>query len=75
MNQKMAIVVVIAMIGVLSTLQAQPPQTDGDIRLNVIVSSTGNLRNDGKGTYSQAKTTSQGGSIQHAGLTCRSTSV
>jgi hypothetical protein len=51
MNQEMAIVVVMAIVGVSSTLQARPPQTDREIRLNVVVSSTGNLRNDGKGTY------------------------
>lgn len=50
-NRIMAIAVGMAMIGVLSTLQAQPSQTDREIRLNVVVSSTGNLRNDGKGIY------------------------
>ena len=51
MYRKMAIVLVVLMIGVLSTLQARLPQTAREIRLNVVVSSTGNLRNDGKGTY------------------------
>jgi hypothetical protein len=50
-NRKMAIVFGMAMIGILSTLQAQPPQTDCDIRLNAEVSASGNLTNDGKGTY------------------------
>lgn len=51
----MALVVVITMIGIICTLQAQTPQTECDIRFNVVVSSTGNLRNDGKGTYYTGK--------------------
>lgn len=50
-NRKMAIFFGMAMIGILCTLQAQPPQTDCDIRLNAAVSASGNLSNDGKGTY------------------------
>ena len=52
---KMAFVLAMAMMGVLFTLQAQPLQTDREIRLNVVVGSTGNLRNDGKGTYYTGK--------------------
>lgn len=48
---RMAFGVAVTMIAALYTLQAQPSQTDREVRLNVVVSSTGNLRNDGKGTY------------------------
>jgi len=55
MNRKMTSVVFMVMIGVFCTLKAQTPQTDRDIRLNVVVSSIGNLRNDGNGTYYTGK--------------------
>jgi len=55
MKPNMALAVAASMISILSTVQAQPPQVDGDIRLNVLVSSTGNLRNDGNGTYRTGK--------------------
>jgi hypothetical protein len=48
---RMIAVVVITNFGVLISSQAQSPQKDCDIRMNAIVSSEGNLRNDGKGTY------------------------
>lgn len=51
MKRNMALAVAEPMTSTLSTVQASPLQTIGDIRLNVVVSATGNLRNDGKGTY------------------------
>ena len=50
-NRKLAIVLIMAMISFMCDLQAQPPKTDCDIRLNATVSASGNLSNDGKGTY------------------------
>src|SRR4051812_45206894 len=51
MNRNMALAVAAPLLSLLSTAPARPPQPDGDIRLNVVVGSTGNLRNDGKGAY------------------------
>lgn len=51
MNRNMALAVAAPLLSLLSTAPARPPQSDGDIRLNVVVGSTGNLRNDGKGAY------------------------
>jgi hypothetical protein len=47
MNWRVAIVVIIFVSGV----QAQAPQRETDVRLNVEVSATGNLTSDGKGEY------------------------
>lgn len=49
--RNMAIAVAVPTIAVLFVVPELPAQTDNDIRLNVVVSSTGNLRNDGKGAY------------------------
>lgn len=54
MTAKMAAYVLVAIVDLLCSLQ-QPPQMNGDVRLNVIVSADGNLRNDGKGIYSTGK--------------------
>ena len=51
MKRNTTIAVFVATIIVLLVVPGLPAQTDNDIRLNVVVSSTGNLRNDGKGTY------------------------
>ena len=54
-NRKLAIVLIMAMISFMYDLQAQPAKTDCDIRLNAAVSASGNLSNDGKGTYYTGK--------------------
>jgi hypothetical protein len=54
-NQKLAIVLFMAMICVMCNLQAQTLQKECDIRLNATVSSSGNLSNDGKGAYYTGK--------------------
>ena len=54
-NRKLAIVLIVTMICFMYDLQAQPPNTDCDIRLNAVVSESGNLCNDGKGTYYTGK--------------------
>lgn len=54
-NRKMANVFAMAMIVFLCPLQAQPQQKECDIRMNAVVSSSGNLSNDGKGTYYTCK--------------------
>jgi hypothetical protein len=51
MRGKIAIAVALPIISTVSAAQPAPQQTDREMRLNVVVSSNGNLRNDGKGTY------------------------
>lgn len=54
-NQKLALVFFMTMTSVMCKLHAQAQQKECDIRLNATVSSTGNLTNDGKGTYYTGK--------------------
>lgn len=54
-NKKLSLVIFMSIIGVMCKLQAQPQQQECDIRLNAVVSSSGNLTNDGKGTYYTGK--------------------
>ena len=55
MRMKIAIAVALPIITTASCThlapRPAPQQTDREMRLNVVVRSTGNLRNDGKGTY------------------------
>lgn len=51
MRGKTAIPFALLIISTASAAQPSPHQADREMRLNVVVSSTGNLRNDGKGTY------------------------
>lgn len=53
--QKVAFILCVVMISVLSKLGAQSSKNECDIRLNAVVSSSGNLTNDGKGTYYTGK--------------------
>jgi hypothetical protein len=54
-NQKLALVFFITIISVMCKLNAQTQQKECDIRMNAVVSSSGNLSNDGKGTYYTGK--------------------
>ena len=54
-NQKLAVVFFMTITSVMCKLHAQKQQKDCDIRLNAVVSSSGNLSNDGKGTYYSGK--------------------
>lgn len=54
-DQKLVLVFFITMTSVLYKVQAQTQKKDCDIPLNAVVSSVGNLRNDGKGTYYTGK--------------------
>ena len=51
MNRKLVRVVAVLTMAVIQNVHAEVPPSDVDVRLNVTVSSTGNLRNDGKGVY------------------------
>jgi hypothetical protein len=53
--RKFTLVVLITMLSAISKVQAQVQQKDCDIRLDAVVSSSGNLNNDGKGTYHTGK--------------------
>ena len=48
---KLALVLFMAISSALCKIHAQTPQKECDIRLNAVVSSSGNLSNDGKGMY------------------------
>ena len=50
-NRKLALVVFMTILSAICKLQAQTQQKECDIRLNAVVGSSGNLSNDGKGTY------------------------
>lgn len=52
---KLVLVLFLTTMGVMCKLQAQTSQKECDIRLNAVVSSSGNLSNDGKGTYYTGK--------------------
>ena len=54
-NQKLALVLFMSITSVMCKLQAQTQQNECDIRLNAVVSSSGNLTNDGKDTYYTGK--------------------
>jgi|SRR5688572_29496434 len=54
-NPKLALVLFMTVTSVICKLQAQTQQKECDIRLNAVVSSSGNLSNDGKGTYYTGK--------------------
>ena len=54
-NQKWALVFFMTITSVMCKLHAQAQQKECDIRLSAIVSSTGNLTNDGNGTYYTGK--------------------
>jgi len=54
-NHKVSFVLFMTMISVMCKLQAQMQQKECDIRLDAVVSSSGNLTNDGKGTYYTGK--------------------
>ena len=54
-NLKLAFFLFVTVTSVMSKLQAQTHQKECDIRLNAVVSSSGNLNNDGKGTYYTGK--------------------
>jgi len=51
MNRNVGRVVAVLTMAVIQNIQAQAPTPDADVRLNVTVSSRGNLRSDGKGVY------------------------
>ena len=55
MKRYLALAVVAPLIGTWATVRARLPQSDDDVRLNVVVSDTGNLRSDGKGAYITGK--------------------
>jgi hypothetical protein len=55
MKRYLALAVVAPLIGTWATVRARLPQSDDDVRLNVVVSDTGNLRSDGKGAYVTGK--------------------
>jgi len=54
-NQKLALIFFMTITSFMCKLHAQAQQKECDIRLNATVSSTGNLTNDGKGTYYTGK--------------------
>jgi hypothetical protein len=54
-NHKLALVLFITLTGFICKLYAQTQHKECDIRLNAVVSSSGNLSNDGKGTYYSGK--------------------
>lgn len=54
-NMKMPLVIFISIASVMCKLQAQTQPKECDIPLNAVVSSSGNLCNDGKGIYSTGK--------------------
>jgi hypothetical protein len=54
-NLKLVLVLFMIITSLMCNLQAQTQQKECDIRLNAVVSSSGNLRNDGKGAYSTGK--------------------
>jgi hypothetical protein len=54
-NQNWLLAVFIALSSVLGKLNAQTRQNECDVRLDAVVSSSGNLSNDGKGTYYTGK--------------------
>lgn len=54
-SRKLALVVFMTILSAIGKLQAQTLQKECDIRLNAVVSSSGNLTNDGKGTYYTGK--------------------
>jgi hypothetical protein len=54
-NKKLALIFFTTIISGMCNLQAQTQQKECDIRMNAVVSSSGNLSNDGKGTYYTGK--------------------
>src|SRR5438105_15223170 len=54
-SHKLALVFFITTTSVMCNLHAQTQQKECDIRMNAVVSSSGNLSNDGKGTYYTGK--------------------
>jgi hypothetical protein len=54
-NLKLALVFFMTITSVMCKLYAQTQQKECDIRMNAVVSSSGNLSNDGKGTYYTGK--------------------
>ena len=54
-NQKLALVFFMTISSVMCKLNAQTQQKECDIRMSAVVSSSGNLRNDGKGAYYTGK--------------------
>ncbi len=54
-NPKLMFILFLAAISLMCKLQAQAQQQECDIRLNAVVSGSGNLSNDGKGTYYTGK--------------------
>ncbi len=54
-NQKLALVFLMTVTSVVCKLHAQSQQKECDIRMNAVVSSSGNLSNDGKGIYYTGK--------------------
>ena len=54
-NQKLALVFFMTITSVMCKLHAQTQQKECDIRMDAVVSSSGNLSNDGKGTYYTGK--------------------
>ena len=54
-NRKLALVFFVTIACVMCKLHAQSQQKECDIRMNAVVSSSGNLINDGKGTYYTGK--------------------
>ena len=54
-NQMLALVFFITITSGMCKLHAQTQQKECDIRMNAVVSSSGNLNNDGKGTYYTGK--------------------
>ncbi|MFN2572790.1 MAG: hypothetical protein ABR537_14465 [Gemmatimonadales bacterium] len=55
MKPNLAIALVAATIGIVFLAPELRAQAENDIRLNVVVSATGNLRSDGKGAYYTGK--------------------
>ena len=53
--QKLALVLFVILTSIICKLHAQTLQKECDIRMNAVVSSSGNLSNDGKGTYYTGK--------------------
>jgi hypothetical protein len=54
-NPKLVLVLFMTISSIMCSLQAQTQQKECDIRLNAVISSSGNLSNDGKGTYYTGK--------------------
>lgn len=54
-NRRLALVILMSITIVMCKLQAQAQQNECDIRMNAVVSASGNLSNDGKGTYYTGK--------------------